>query len=455
MFTEQDPLRASPDQLQRVSARSRATWSSYAERVSNKHQLPPACVQLESILGGVPAYLAHRIADPSRLKLQHQKERGEVFLSGRSTWRTSEIDCGLGRKHLSLRLLHGIKSSTRCDFDKDSCFRHWPGILDGIEHAEDTNYLAVLAFAWAYILSARWVELQGSRNAPENAKRMVYLHKQAPVVQSDSQNESLLNGIEVDVGCVESDAGRWWAAILATGEGWNATTAKEGEIYRSPWSITIPSTQHFRLHMSGGYKPTSTSSHAPPSSEKALSFLSDFCVFHNIRGQCSAALAACMFFPFLRSLVVLLPLPRTRRCAGETPLSHSKCDDVTREGPLLPYYMSISCNIWGMRALLSGSFFDTHVYCNAVNPWLEPAFEILDPFVKNRDFVAVAAIMGERQPKLAALWLGASLTGVASRIIRDVHCGLSAIELHAAAWTRTTHTFIGPSVSASCIADTG
>ncbi|KAI9739914.1 MAG: hypothetical protein M1818_004970 [Claussenomyces sp. TS43310] len=50
--------------------------------------------------------------------------------------------------------------------------------------------------------------------------------------------------------------------------------------------------------------------------------------------------------------------------------------------------------------------------------------------------------MGRRQPKLAALWMGAIISGMANIIFQQARIGLMAIELHASAWTATTHSFI-------------
>lgn len=95
-----------------------------------------------------------------------------------------------------------------------------------------------------------------------------------------------------------------------------------------------------------------------------------------------------------------------------------------------------------MHALLSGSFFDPQVSCNLVSPWFQPIAEIIDPLVKTGDFESIAIIMGKRQPKLAALWMGAIISGMANPILQWARTGLTAIELHASAWTATTHSFI-------------
>jgi hypothetical protein len=59
--------------------------------------------------------------------------------------------------------------------------------------------------------------------------------------------------------------------------------------------------------------------------------------------------------------------------------------------------------------------------------------------------------MEKRQPKLAALWLGAIISGMHMTIFQHVRLGLLAIELHASAWTATTHRFIGLRPRSPCV----
>lgn len=145
----------------------------------------------------------------------------------------------------------------------------------------------------------------------------------------------------------------------------------------------------------------------------------------------------------------------TNAMSSVAPSSHSafqhKMDTVSKESRLLPYYMSLSCNRREIEALLCGSFFDPEVSCNLVSPWLEPIFEVLDPLVARADYETLAIIMGKRQPKLAALWLGAIISGMHMTIFQHVRLGLLAIEPHASAWTATTHTFIGLRPRSPCV----
>jgi len=450
MAEKEDAVRASYKEIQRILATSHNIWSSYAEPSNLKNGFPPECVQLRNILGPIPSYPADRLTDfnSTRLKLKHKRVNDneyELLTEGTSLWRTSERDCDTGIKTLRHHLLLGVQHSTLCDFAADHRLFKWPGVQNNQESAEGGNYLTVLAFAWAYILSARWIEMQQNEilwSGPEKSNGMQYSQEQAGWLRDRGADEASIEDINVNLGNVDNKAARWLAAILANGEGFKATIVRDSHTYRSPWSIRLLTGKRFQLRRLDGHAPPPPTSCSPPSYEAALGYLSDFCLLHNIHSQSSAALAACLRFPFLRDTTVVLPLPKPY--PGTPSPLYTKCDIVFEEAKLLDYYMTISCNIWGVRALLCGAFFDPEICCNVVSPWLEPALEIITSLVREGQYERLAATMGKRQPKLAALWLGAILTGGEKRIFRDVNLGLSAVELHAAAWTGTVHSFIGP-----------
>lgn len=169
MIEKEDSVRASRFDNQRRLAGSWQTWSSYANEASYQNWLQLGCIQLRNILGRVPPFLAHRANKKSEslaFKLEHRGFRDrapDLFISGRSRWRTRDGDCDLRDKVISHQLLLGIQHSTKCDFAKDSRFADWPGLQDEGEGVVEGNHLSILAFAWAYILSASWVEMQQQR----------------------------------------------------------------------------------------------------------------------------------------------------------------------------------------------------------------------------------------------------------------------------------------------------
>ena len=93
--------------------------------------------------------------------------------------------------------------------------------MENIEKPVKGNCIAVLMFAWCYIFSARWVEMQSTSSLSTtilpNMIRLVYLNNQAEW-NTEASNDDLKN-INVNVGDVSDDVKRWWAAILTPSEG--------------------------------------------------------------------------------------------------------------------------------------------------------------------------------------------------------------------------------------------
>lgn len=60
-------------------------------------------------------------------------------------------------------------------------FTDWPGIRGDHEISVEGNHLGIIAVAWAYILSARWIEIQETKPEQPNQKKphRYYLDPQA------------------------------------------------------------------------------------------------------------------------------------------------------------------------------------------------------------------------------------------------------------------------------------
>ena len=182
MIEKRDAVRATWGDTQRIAARSHAIWSLCAEQSSTKNELPAECIQLQNALGRVPAYLADRLADPALLKIEQKDARDdktELFVGGTLTWRTSSGDCDTGVKSLHHYLLLGMQNSILCDFTRDSRFIIWPQVQKEERNAGESNYLAILIFAWAYILSARLIEMQQVNGSSLGCDNIRYSQVQA------------------------------------------------------------------------------------------------------------------------------------------------------------------------------------------------------------------------------------------------------------------------------------
>lgn len=101
--------------------------------------------------------------------------------------------------------------------ETDASFIDWQGIQGDHESSVEGNHLGIIALAWAYILSAQWIELQETKPGQPNQKkpRRYYLGPQAEWQYDSQRSPDYINN---HLGDVDEEAGRWWAAILANGE---------------------------------------------------------------------------------------------------------------------------------------------------------------------------------------------------------------------------------------------
>uniref|UniRef100_A0A093V8R0 Ectonucleotide pyrophosphatase/phosphodiesterase family member 6 n=1 Tax=Talaromyces marneffei PM1 TaxID=1077442 RepID=A0A093V8R0_TALMA len=368
---------------------------------------------------------------PSQLKYNqfqftsHEREyQGQYGLltSGHSIWRTSNGHCDTEPKIVPLQLLLAVPEPLKIRFSDNAPLATWPGV-QGISESGRVNYITPLFLAWAYILSAKWVELLS--RSPRHACKQKYL-----------EGTPIQDHLSFDIGYeTDEDEYRWWKAILSFG--WETTTGYEGRTYLSPWSVTASDTP-FR-----GEKSHRVDSNTP-SFHTALEYVTRFCNYYGFYDQFSAALAAALYIPLLGGRTVLLPIlkdpTKERRSMLAIP-ADSCSNSFSEHSEFLPYYMTLSCNTFGIRSLLCSTFFNVNVECNLV-AWLEPCFAIIDPLIEREESTKLVALLGNRQPNVAALWLGAIIVGISKSVIRDIRIGLIALDLHAAAWTFTTESFI-------------
>ncbi|KAJ5191848.1 uncharacterized protein N7498_010833 [Penicillium cinerascens] len=443
-----DAARPDDDEFNQVLQESLNTWSSYLNAGSEDHFFLQQAIDLKSLVCQTPPFLGDGLAFPSEsisfaCEKKSTQEKGSLVVNGRSTWRTYKGTCDLQPRVLPKQLLLADGSRVSVKLSEDSPFSDWPGV-QGLSGYDNGNYLSVLYLAWAYILSARWVELL--RRSVSHECQMRYT---AQGVQGSSQpNKPPM--VQIDLGddaCEEEIL--WWRALLCSDDGWTATTKYNGHVYLSPWSVSVKC-----AGMTVATEDFSGVNSDPPLSMTALKYLSRFCVHHRLYAQCSVALAGALFIPFLSGRTVSLPFPKQPSRLEILEIKESSKEsafsiqDLLKEhGELLPKYMTLSTNTWGLRSLLCCTFFNTDIACNLVSAWMNPAFAVLDSISPREDLLA--ALMANRQPRLGILWLGAILTGLAKSVLRDIRAGMTALDLPASAWTGTKQTFLTSKVGDS------
>lgn len=190
------------------------------------------------------------------------------------------------------------------------------------------------------------------------------------------------------------------------------------------------------------------SSNSTASSATALRFLSNYCTLHNVADQSDGALSTVLFLPLLHGMRRTISLPRPQLDYGEKPVASKQSvqDNYAwvQDGNRLDKLLTLSCNTRGMIALLSSIYYEPNVTCNAISPWLQGAFAVLDSLGDRR---VLAHILMDRVPHLAFLWLGGMVMGLEKDVLQDGRFGMIPIDLHSAMWSGTMQSFLQEPIS--------
>jgi hypothetical protein len=418
---DSDAVEPDPHELFSVAEQSHSIWSAYLEKAQGQAGIAESCFRVEDIIGPTPAFprgwLEYVGTDGIR---KYRDGSSELYLSGRGYWRDTKSSCGLDSKVLEKSLLVGIQEPRRIELVKDGRFQQWPGIAE-LTCPVEGNYLSILVFAWAYIFSAKWIELQSDQGEME-------------YVISDIDDDSHLDlEIEVSQDC---DALEWWRTITSPGQGWRSTVTVNGIEYQSPWSIFVCGIPSVKVRGPCESPTGPRQNRAPPDFKSALGFLLDFCETYDLYDQCLAALSVAILIPSTGSR---LPLPKgyPRKQQHSRKVSKLLWEQAAR----VPYYMSIGSNT-KVTALLSVPFFNPSIACNFVSTWLDPIFEILDPLLQRKECGTFLNVLSLREPSIAPLWLGILILGSERVTMKNARLGCPPVDLIAAAWAGVDLSFI-------------
>ncbi|RAK99302.1 uncharacterized protein BO80DRAFT_410522 [Aspergillus ibericus CBS 121593] len=391
-------------------------WQSLYLRAIKEPGFPQTCLQIQ------PA-LHHQLYFPDDLDLKLTYDY--ISVSGTSTWRGSSEHCNIPplERHLQIPVSINYLTPLNVSADLDPSHQQW-------FNAEE-DHLSVLIFAWSYILSARWAQLM-----PEAI--LAYTDSKACSSEQHGEQDPALAG----VGVVNNDAARWWAAILAPGEGWEAYIAIGKDRFRSPWSITLPANSKFSLI---SHNNDCLLSDTAVSTATAFRFLSDYCALHDIVDQGYAALSAVLFLPLLRDSGKNIVLPRPiflhelKRKVGASECKVQLDLSWVQEAHYLDKLLTLSCNTSGIRSLLFSVFYEPGIACNVVSPWLQSIFAVINSVEDKR---ILTHMLMNRVPHLAFFWLRGAILDIQKEVLQHGQFGLIPTELHAAVWSGTMQSFL-------------
>ncbi|OJJ04312.1 hypothetical protein ASPVEDRAFT_43781 [Aspergillus versicolor CBS 583.65] len=402
---------AGAEERQAVYEKGFRTWQSLYIRATQRSGFTQGCFKIQPALRHHPYF-------PHNLDLEFTYN----YLSARgiSNWKGSHEPCDIPplEGHLQIPVSISFPTPVSISTDLDQSHQKW--------FNTEENHISILIFAWSYILSARWAQLMPDA---------ILEYTDSKAYNSDESRER--GSAVVDIGAVDDNAARWWSAILAPGEGWEAYITLNNVKFRSPWSISLPANPKFSL----SYHKSHYLSDTAVSVATAFRFLSDYCTLHDIIDQSYAALSAALFLPLLHGGRRDIVLPGPKFSHAQRSNVGLKCKDLdwVQEDHNLDKLLTLSCNTRGIHSLLSSVFYEPEIACNAVSPWLQSMFAVLNSVEDNR---ILTHILMSRVPHLAFFWLGGVILGIHKDVLRDGRFGLIPTEPHAAAWSGTIQSFM-------------
>jgi hypothetical protein len=285
------------------------------------------------------------------------------FISGQPLWHVPdpEHEADAGKLRLDLQYSHGVQKFFQLSLPKpiEFCvYTHPP--LPGHELLDAQRGLSVLAMCWSYILSARFLELQG--------KKAVY-----------TQPSLML--------------------------------------------IAVKGKARFRVATPNG-PASFYPNEPPPDSAQATELLIELCGLYGLLEpehqpkdqQCELSPATAGFlaalalpFSFYDGLQPQFPVPRLRRCSSEnSTVEPVRIRQYTAD---LRYYMMLSMDPMSLGSALWSVFWQPDVETNLVSPWFSSILHVLKPVLEFRNLKQLATAFALRRPRIAGWWLGIFLLG--------------------------------------------
>ena len=404
---DDDILIPSAAEINRVYCEGQATWAHFVALAGSLPQLtfPPGVSDPSITLKDVPA-LPNSIPKSG-------------ILYGRPLWHIPDPEYEIGQdQDFDLRYMLGIQKHYAVSYPKPIECRLFsqsnapnPGHdthSDG-SHSDLLSGLPLLTLCWSYIISVRFLELQGrkvryTRDSlqPKSSKT---LHQRRWRQRQE---------VVLDLGPSAShDLVRWLCAILAPKPGW----VSDGKSF-APWAAFCSGEPRFVICTD---KPVTFSPDtSPPNSGRASELLIELCSLYGFESEmesrrtgltpATAGFLAALALPFYRyvKLQPQFPVPVIRRQKiGDATSFKAIRQHVTD----LQYYMTLSMHPRTLGSIIWSVFWQPDIECNLVSPWLSSILHAIKPIIESRDLVKLAKVFALRRPRVALWWLGISFLG--------------------------------------------
>ena len=316
----------------------------------------------------------------------------------------------------------------RLDGDR---FHRWPASST----SPCTNLVAVLAMAWCYVLSAKWLEAN-SRPAPVSA------HMEPKSATKSKSGH--VSAFHIRTGFQDVRRLLWLSSILSSdGRNIFSFTRSDGSLHQSPWSVSFAKENHLSIiacedadfSMTDGLKASLTSS-------EAIGAIRDLCAVNRIPWmQIEASLGIALPVPLHRALGFPLALPpptEAHTCLENPPDLHLNDLDAS-----LPSLMtSAAATSYSTRLCAEHSGM---LQCRAIfsargcKRWAD-AYDATD--IPSRPDQLFALMGAQRAPSVGIFFIAAAVTGLLPTVYAQICTGQPPLEKHACIFTGVLQSFI-------------
>ena len=435
---DDDLLQPSQHQLDHALASARTYWYNLANQAKADLRQGILNLHTRQLLRNVPPIPAEPVRT---FKLSSSHARA-LAIKTSSIWRISagNSKCNLDgkEKEVESSLWIGLQVPIKAELSGE-CFHQWP------TYANAANYLAVMALAWSYVLSVRTIELQGG-----NGARVFYTKSVSAGFGRGSDIISPSSHlINFDVGWTKTKHARWWAAVVAPEQGWQAIVSQQGGIFQAPWAVSLSPVRLFSLNWESIDDYSEADAEIEPlTAQEAFEVLTAFSASRELNDQLLAALAVALTLPThsINGIVVRLLYPRPITPirlidrVSDTKEDIISCDELAR-------CISLSCNIEVILSSLCAMFWNENVSCNLVSPWLHSILnEIpLSPDIKGAPgyyYEILSFMCARRCPSIFPLCIGAAISGLLPFAISHTSTGVPSSDPVAFPWTGCPQSFM-------------
>ena len=297
--------------------------------------------------------------------------------------------------------------------------------------------MAVLAPAWCYVLSAKWLEAHTAANP-----KMAYTEHKPPMKPKAND----IPTFQIRTGFNDARRLQWLSSILQPSTENRFTFASnDGLLHWSPWSVSLAADDYFSISTyEGSDLSLEDGLNISITSSEAIGVIRDICVLNQIPWmQIEASLGIALLVPLHRALGIPLRLPppsRVREYQERPPNL-----DLQPLSANLPSLMTFSSCYELINSTICGAFWNPAVSSNLLSPWVQALGDVYNALNRNglgHPDELFAPMGARRAPSIGILFIAAAVTGLLPTVFTQICSGQPPLERHACAFTGLPQSFM-------------